>query len=234
MKEIYENTWAELDKGVRFFLLTGTERALVIDTGMNGVDIRGAVSAHTGLPLTLLNTHADRDHIGSNAEFERFCMHPDEEPVYRRSGLGGVIVPVRDGDELDLGGRRLRILHLPGHTPGSIAVLDVKNRVLISGDPIQAHGRIYMFGAHRDLAAYIRSLDRLSLEAGSFDEIWPSHADLPLSPAVIRPLRDGAQAILDGTITGTPAELHGLPIMACDLGFCTLLCDPSVGKEVKP
>jgi glyoxylase-like metal-dependent hydrolase (beta-lactamase superfamily II) len=232
--QMNENTWRIEDGGVRFFLLAGTEKALLIDSGMNVRNAREIAASLTKLPVELLNTHADRDHIGSNAEFERFCMHPDEEPVYRRSGHGGVIVPVRDGDELDLGGRRLRILHLPGHTPGSIAVLDVKNRVLISGDPIQAHGRIYMFGAHRDLAAYIRSLDRLSLEAGSFDEIWPSHADLPLSPAVIRPLRDGAQAILDGTITGNPAELHGLPIMACDLGFCTLLCDPSVGKEVKP
>ena len=58
MKEIYKNTWAELDQGVRFFLLTGTEKALVIDTGMNGPDVRGIVSAHTGLPVELLNTHA--------------------------------------------------------------------------------------------------------------------------------------------------------------------------------
>ena len=220
-----EATWRIEDGGVRFFLLAGTERALLIDSGMNVHNARELAASLTALPVELLNTHADPDHIGSNAEFETFYLHPDEEPVYRRGGRGGVLRPVRDGDLLDLGGRELRILHLPGHTPGSIAVLDVKNRVLISGDPIQAHGRIYMFGPHRSLPDYIRSLERLAEAAGAFDEIWPSHADLPLKPDVIRRLRDGAQAVLDGAIPGTPTELHGCRIVAYDLGFCTLLWD---------
>lgn len=72
MKELYKNTWAELDRGVRIFLLAGDEKALVIDTGMTGPDIRTLVSAHTNLPFTLLNTHADRDHIGGNFQFDTF------------------------------------------------------------------------------------------------------------------------------------------------------------------
>ena len=220
-----EQTWRFEDGGVRFFLLAGSEKALLIDSGMNVRNAKELAASLTALPLELLNTHADRDHIAGNGAFERFYMHPDEEPVYRRSGLGGELVPVRDGDSLDLGGRELRILHLPGHTPGSIAVLDVKNRVLISGDPIQAHGRIYMFGGHRDLGAYVRSLDRLSELSGLFDEIWPSHADLPLQPEIIGRLRDGAQAVLEGKVAGTPTKLHGCEITAYDLGFCTLLCD---------
>ena len=50
-------------------------------------------------------------------------MHPLEEPVYRAKGGAGEIVPVREGDVIDLGGRPLRIFDLPGHTPGSIAIL---------------------------------------------------------------------------------------------------------------
>ena len=150
---INEMTWRIEDGGVRFFLLAGNEKALLIDSGMNLRNAREIAESLTDLPVELLNTHADMDHIAGNGAFETFWMHPDEEPVYRRGGRGGVIRPLRDGDVLDLGGRELRIIHLPGHTPGSIAVLDVNNRVLISGDPIQAHGRIYMFGAHRDLKA---------------------------------------------------------------------------------
>ena len=227
--QINENTWRIEDDGVRLFLLAGTEKALLIDSGMNLNNARDIAAGLTGLPLSLLNTHADRDHIGSNEQFDAFYMHPAEEPVYRLSGKSGTIIPVREGDSLNLGDRELRIIHLPGHTPGSIAVLDVQNKVLISGDPVQAHGRIFIFGDHRNMEDYIASLEHLESFADQFDEIWPSHADIPVSPAVIRKLRDGAQAVLDGTIQGKPTEFFGQCIVVYDLGFCTLLCGDTEG-----
>ena len=223
--QMRENTWRIEDGGVRFFLLTGTEKALLIDSGMNIDNAREIAAGLTDLPLSLLNTHADRDHIGSNEQFETFYMHPAEESVYKRSGKPGTIIPVRDGDSLDLGQRELRIIHLPGHTPGSIAVLDVQNRVLISGDPIQTHGRIFMFGDHRSMPDYIASLKRLDGLSNQFDEIWPSHADIPVSPCVIRQLCEGAQAVLDGAVRGTPKNLFGHDIVIYDLGFTVLLYD---------
>ena len=223
--QMRENTWRIEDGGVRFFLLAGTERALLIDSGMNIDNVRDIAAGLTGLPLSLLNTHADRDHIGSNEQFEAFYMHPAEEPVYRRSGKPGAILPVVDGDVLDLGGRALRIIHLPGHTPGSIAVLDVQNRALISGDPIQANGHIFMFGSHRDLEAYVRSLERLETLRDQFDEIWPSHGDIPIGPEAISRLREGARDVLAGKIQGVPTEMHGNAIRVYDVGISRLLCD---------
>ena len=172
--QIHEDTWRIEDGGVRFFLLSGTERAMLIDTGMNVTNAKEIAVSLTDKPVSLLNTHADRDHTGCNEQFAEFYMHPDEEPLYRRSGKAGKVVPVVDGDTLNLGERELRIIHLPGHTPGSIAVLDAKCRVLISGDPIQEHGRIFMFGSHRNMNDYIRSLERLESYTDQFDEIWPS------------------------------------------------------------
>ena len=179
----------------------------------------------TDLPTSLLNTHADRDHIGSNEQFESFYMHSAEEPVYLRSGKRGSIIPVQEGDTIDLGQRKLLIIELPGHTPGSIAVLDTENRALISGDPIQQHGRIYMFGSHRNMEQYIQSLEHLETYMPQFDEIWQSHAELPISPDTIQKLHDGAKEILAGNVQGEPEELHGQSIVAYDLGFCTMLCD---------
>ena len=223
--QINSNTWRIEDGGVRFFLLTGSEKALLIDSGMNVHNARDIAAGLTNLPISLLNTHADRDHIGSNEQFPEFYMHPAEEPLYRRSGKPGTLLPVREGDVLDLGGRELRIIELPGHTPGSIAVLDGNNRVLISGDPIQLRGRIFMFGSHRSMQTYIRSLEHLEAYLDRFDEIWPSHAELPVSPKTVRMLHDGARAVLNGTIPGKSAELFGTPITEYDLGFCVLLCD---------
>ena len=222
--KVNENTWRIEDGGVRFFLLAGTEKALLIDSGMNVHNARDIAAELTALPVSLLNTHADMDHIGSNEQFESFYMHPAEEESYRHSGKSGTIMPVREGDVIDLGGRALKIVALPGHTPGSIAVLDVANRVLISGDPIQQHGRIFMFGAHRNMDDYIRSLEQLEAFKPQFDEIWPSHADIPIPTDTIGKLRDGARAILAGTVQGKQAELHGNTIMVYDLGFCAMLC----------
>ena len=226
MKQIFDNTWAALDVGVRIFLLAGEESALVIDTGMNGLDIPGMVTAHTDLPYRLLNTHADPDHIGSNSQFASFYMHPSEAAFYHNTQHGrGSVVPVFDGDVIDLGGRPLEIIHLPGHTPGSITVLDRKNRCLIGGDPIQEDGTIFMQGPQRDMEAYIASLRRL-LQRDDFDVIYPSHAKEKVSRSVIPPLIDGAQRILAGAVQGTPAELFGEAIRVCDVGVSRFLCDP--------
>ena len=223
--QINNDTWRIAEDGVRFFLLVGKERALLIDSGMMVHNAREIAGSLTKLPLSLLNTHADMDHIGSNAQFETFYMHPAEEVNYRRGGGTGTIIPIREGDTLDLGGRELEIIHLPGHTPGSIAVLDKSWRVLISGDPIQAHGNIFMFGEHRNMRDYIASLARLEERTSQFDEIWPSHADFPVKPELIGKLRDGAERIMAGEVVGRPAAFHEHKITAYDLGFATILCD---------
>ena len=221
-----EHTWILENQGVRLFLLEGREKALLIDAGMRLRHARDVAARLTDLPLELLNTHADMDHIGSNPQFESFYMHPAEESAYREHGTGGRILPVTDGDVLELGDRPLEIIHLPGHTPGSIGVLDRKARVLISGDPIQEHGRIFMFGEHRNMRDYITSMERLETMKDRFDEIWPSHGDLPVPPERIGQLIQGAREVMDGRIPGKSVDLFGKQVTAFDLGFCTLLCDP--------
>ena len=213
-----ENSWRIEDNGVRLFLLTGTEKAMLIDTGMNTHNVRDIAAELTSLPLS-------RDHIGNNEQFESFYMHPAEEPVYHRSGKPGTIIPVVEGDTIDLGGRELKIIELPGHTPGSIAVLDVKGRILISGDPIQEDGRIFMFGDHRNMDDYIRSLEQLAEQKNTFDEIWPSHANIPVSPEMIEKLHDGARDFLAGKVQGKPTDFHGNRIIVYDLGFDIILCN---------
>ena len=222
--QINHNTWRIEDNGVRFFLLAGEKRALLVDSGRDVRNAREIAESLTDLPLSLINTHADGDHVACNGQFESFYMHPAEEPNYRRGDRPGTILPVQEGDVLDLGGRPLEIIHIPGHTPGSIALLDIADRVLISGDPVQ-DGRIFMFGPFRNMENYIRSLEHLQNWAGRFDEVWPSHASFPVSPELIGKLHDGAQDILAGKVSCSSEELYGKRILAFDLGFATFLCD---------
>ncbi len=222
---IDDNTWRIQEDMVRCFLLAGTKEALLIDSGFHVHTMKEIAGRLTHLPVKLLNTHADRDHIGSNNEFETFYMSLAEASnYYHGENRTGTIVPVEHGDKLDLGDRVLEIIGLPGHTPGSIAVLDVKNRVLISGDPIQ-DGGIYMFGVQRELHAYVQSLKRLEVCRDRFDTIFPAHGSFPVSPDLIVPLYTGVERILAGQVPGADDTRNGTPIKKYDIGVATILGD---------
>ena len=225
-------TWRIEDGEVRFFLLTGTERALLIDSGMTVRNAKEIAESLTDLPVSLLNTHADVDHIGSNDEFPTAYMHPAECVNYHKhQGRRGSITPVWDGDILDLGGRRLEVISLPGHTPGSIALLDTGRRVLFSGDPVQ-DGRIFLFGPMRDVPAYLHSLRKLIRYVDRFDQIYASHGTLPLPPGVVQELIDGTVRVVQGEVAPEDAAFHGIPLNAYHIGTATLLCEaafPSTG-----
>ena len=65
-----------------------------------------------------------------------------------------------EGDVVDLGNRHFQILHLPGHSPGSIALWEVQTGILFSGDTIY-DGALYDTVYHSDKALYRQSLQRL-------------------------------------------------------------------------
>lgn len=228
---IDSRTWSFEEEGVRFFLLAGEERALLIDSGMTTRNARELAEELTDKPITLLNTHADPDHIGSNGEFSDFLMSPAEAAnYYKLQGRTGSLTPVWDGQTLDLGARPLKIVAIPGHTPGSIGVLDVRDRRLFSGDPVQ-DGRIFMFGPQREFHAYVAGLRRLQTMIGQFDRLYPSHGSCPVGTELIGRLIDGAEEILAGERTGERLSLHGRNIEAVDVGCAVFLCD---AREERP
>ena len=222
--QINENTWRIEDGTVRFFLFCGTEKAALIDTGMNTPNAREIAERLTELPLILINTHADPDHISGNSAFEQFYMSPAEEENYRMHNGTGKLIPIREGDVIDLGSRPLRIIDIPGHTPGSIAILDEKNRVLVSGDSVQ-DSNIFMFGIRRDLNLFAESFRHLALYDGLYDEIYPMHGTFPVAPEQIQKLLDGTQKILEGSAQGTPVNVFGNDICLYKFPYAGFLCD---------
>ena len=217
--QIDEKTYQIDEERVRFFLLIGEKKALLIDSGMmvsNALDIAKEL---TDLPIELINTHGDRDHIASNIQFEWAYMHPSEYTNYK----GISIHPVWDGDVLDLGNRKLEIIHIPGHTPGSIAILDCSRRIVFSGDPVQKDGNIFMFGSQRNLEVGYMSLQKLN--AYDFDTLYPSHATCPITKVELEQNIVGLENILNKKITGTKTEVFGNPVMEYDIGVCRIWSD---------
>lgn len=223
--QIDEQTWRIEDAGVRFFLLTGTREALLVDSGMTVPSALSIARTLTDLPIQLLNTHADPDHIGSNGEFETVYMNPAECVNYPKMGKSlNAVTPVYDGDILDLGERILEVVALPGHTPGSIGLLDHSKRVFLTGDPIQ-DGKIFLFGPNRNLTAYYHSLRRAYALRDRYDEIWPSHGTFPVGAELIPQLMEGVERVVSGEAEPVQAELFGMPIFCYDIGAATFLLD---------
>ena len=81
---------------------------------------------------------------------------------------------LRDGDIVDLGDRRFEVMHLPGHSPGSIALWEDATGVLFSGDAVY-DGALVDDAYHSDVNAYLESMERLRrvpariVHAGHFD-----------------------------------------------------------------
>jgi len=223
--KIDETTFVCDDGHVRFFLLTGDREALMIDSGMQIKNARELAAEVTDMPVKLFNTHADRDHTGSNHEFDEVMMNPAEFVNYGFSHPSQKMVPVFDGDVIDLGNRQLKAIALPGHTPGSTGLLDIKSGMFFSGDPIQQDGRIFMFGPMRDLSAYILSLKHLMGLNENITAIYPAHGTYPLTMDIVPKLIAGAEKIERGEITPTRGEMFGNAFDEYDIGIDVLMCN---------
>ena len=93
---------------------------------------------------------------------ETFTALPDQQ--FRVEDYKVTAAPLTgyldEGDVVDLGDRSFQIFHMPGHSPGSIALLDAKNKTLFSGDLIY-DGDLYDSVYHSDREQYRESLQRL-------------------------------------------------------------------------
>jgi glyoxylase-like metal-dependent hydrolase (beta-lactamase superfamily II) len=127
-------------------------------------------------------------------------MHPAEYAQYFSKGNAGKQVePLWEGRILDLGGLELEAVLIPGHTPGSIALLDRANRRLFAGDTI-SDSHIYMFGDGRDLQAFIESLRKLESMAALIETVHPAHGSPSLDAKWFTKTRAAAEKLLAGEL----------------------------------
>ena len=220
-----DTTYIIEDGGVRAFLLLGEKYAALIDTGMNIEDIRSAIQEISDKEILVLNTHADRDHIGCNRQFNKVFIGVHELQSYPKENPEQELVALFEGDVIDLGDRPLEVIDLSGHTPGSIAFYDRNSRILISGDSIQKDGNVFMFGPKRSLVGYVASLERLNRRKDDFAEIWPSHASLPLDNSYIALCLEDVRNILKGVCPFETKEMHGTSVRAYQGKAGVYLCD---------
>ena len=130
-------------------------KCLVVDPGAEPEKIFQVLSENNLEPTAIINTHGHVDHVGANKDIkDRFdiplYIHDADSHMLRsvlQSGFALVLgakssppadIFMKDGDQLDIGGVRLQVIHTPGHSPGSICLFG--EGVLLSGDTLFCRG----------------------------------------------------------------------------------------------
>lgn len=193
------------------YLLFGTDRALLIDSGAGGLKIRPAVDRliagwradHGNRPVHLVvaHSHGHGDHHAGDSEFRD---RPDTDVVGLDPADVAAFFHVADWPNglghYDLGGRVLDVIPTPGHQPAHIMVYDKRTRLLLSGDMLYP-GRLYVPVDRFD--AYRASANRLAAFAATHPirALLGAHIEMTTTPGQDYPMESPAH----------PAE-HGLAL----------------------
>lgn len=183
------------------YLIVGGRRAVLFDAGTGTRDIVPVVRSLTTLPVTVIPSHLHFDHVGALGRFERTALIDDaslrgrlrnSELTLGRYEFMGFIDRLKpptfrvdewwpDESAVDLGGRELRVLSTPGHTPTSVSLYDAARHQLFAGD-FMYPGELYAFlpGASRE--AYRHTTGRLLARIDPATIILTAHMQDPPAP----------------------------------------------------
>src|SRR5258708_5914546 len=217
------------------YLIVGGNKALLFDTGMGISNIQAVVAGLSKLTVMVVNSHTHNDHVGDNwhfsdvygmdTDFTRSNARGSREDAQAELAPGEICgaLPagfdpkayatrpfhithsLHDGDKIDLGGRTLKIISTPGHTPDSIALLDGENGLLFTGDTFYA-GPIYLYRPETDLDAYVASVQKLAAIAPHLQLLLPAH-NVPVGdPAVLPKVVSAMQRVRRGEVKPVAKE----------------------------
>lgn len=212
------------------YLVLGREKAMLVDTGAGIGKLKKVVEIFTKNPVFVVNTHGHIDHAMGNYEFSEafmnekdwflispayvteqrwrdFCEKTVREPYYDGPDLKNAklrlpkgLKTVKEGDVFHFGDFQYEVLETPGHTPGSIVLLDPINRILIAGDTIVSTPILIFEEYSTTVEEYYKGLLKLQEREDEFDLILPGHFLRPIGKTYLHDLIKCAEKILDGTI----------------------------------
>lgn len=201
-RELFAGLYALEDERVRQFLVIGEGRALLFDAGFADSGVLETVRALTDLPIDVVMTHGDPDHSGGLADFGSCRMNAGDWSLVKDGSVQ--LAPLDEGEIVACGDYRFRVIAIPGHSAGSLAFYDEAKEILLAGDSVQSGGPIFMFGGHRDLDAYIASLEKLEQLIPANVTVLPCHSACPIDAGFITWDLADARALRDGALASDP------------------------------
>ena len=156
-------------------MLNGSQRSLLIDTGLGIGNISEAAAKLTDKPVTAVATHIHWDHIGGHKYYPDFYAHEAE-----LDWLDG-------GECIRLGDRVIEVIHTPGHSPGHMCFWEEKTGYLFTGD-LAYRGMLTAWFPSTDPEAYLKSLETVA--ALPVKKVFPAHHALDIRPEMIIRMRN--------------------------------------------
>ncbi|MCG8917571.1 MBL fold metallo-hydrolase [Actinokineospora sp. PR83] len=129
-------TW-EVDNNV--WIIGDDDDVVVVDAAHDAEAIQEAVAGRR--VTAIVCTHAHDDHINAAAALASATkapvkLHPADDELWQRVYPGTTYQPLADGDEIDVAGITLKVLHTPGHAPGAVCLHAPELSALFSGDTL--------------------------------------------------------------------------------------------------
>lgn len=169
------------------YLIVGKERALLFDLTLDTEGLYEYAKKLSQKEVMTVLSHGHFDHIFGLCFLKEVWMHKNDEFLIRKGMpiFGGLPVSpcpilhfLDDRDVIELGERYIEVIHVPGHSPGSIVLLDKNTQILLSGDTV---ARRVLLGAtgRFDKKELCNSLEKLQQE--KFDVIYSAHDAISMS-----------------------------------------------------
>ena len=180
-----------MSMGVNSYLIVEEGDLYLIDTGYEKtVDVILDSIRHLGMKpdkiKLIINTHSHIDHSGGNNLLKQLsgasiAIHMLEAEKLQLDSPFTVFL--HDNDVLNLGRRKLRVIHTPGHCAGQICIYEQNKGLLFSGDHIiegTSTGTVYIGPPEGSVIDYIKSLKKV--QALYLTMILPGHGNVISNP----------------------------------------------------
>ncbi len=164
---------------------TKTKEAIIIDPGLDfsseAQPIFDYIEEAKLKVKFIVNTHGHSDHIKGNAVFKEkynvpICIHSLDAHLIEdtKTGKAADTVILDEGNLIECGNETLKVMHTPGHTPGSICL--VGERLVFTGDTLFAGGigrTDFPEGSMTDMRLSLQKLVRLP----DYLLVYPGHGE---------------------------------------------------------
>ena len=188
------NEWGPFGN-VKMYLLIGNDKALLIDSGYGCLDLEKIVRKVTDKSVVVLLTHGHIDHANGAYHFKDVVLDKNDIEVYKKhtskefrsqffKKVQNTQVETKDVPfgRYDLGGREVIILHTPGHTPGSISVIDPYSKIAFVGDFINPWDTWLGLDESTSVETYLKSLIYLKTEIKKYgiNKLYSGHNEFKM------------------------------------------------------